>query len=1580
MAPDKATASKAGSLKDPDIASLFFNIDPEKLFDDLREIGHGSFGAVYYARNVDTNEVVAIKKMSYSGKQSLEKWQDIIKEVKFLTQIKHPNTVDYKGCYLKEHTAWLVMEYCIGSASDLVEVHKNSLKEDEIAGIIHDAMQGLHYLHLHDKIHRDVKAGNILLTDGGHVKLADFGSASIVSPANSFVGTPYWMAPEVILAMDEGQYSGKADIWSMGITCIELAERKPPLFNMNAMSALYHIAQNDPPTLSESLPDGDKEVPTNWSQDFIKFVSLLLQKIPEDRPTSDGVLQHTFLTKERSPTCVLDLIERTKNVVRDLDNLQYRKMKKILMAENRVKDSPPSQQHPISSTAASQKADTTDDDMDSVSCTDSIASNPSSFISVASSSKSSSISSLNESRVSDSGSLNSQDGTTAAISEEQGASSSAATATIDNRPQRSYSPSGGRTTSPIVTRQQQESQLARIAGIQSPGARSRLKPQMQQKTQRERQSDVYNFRNSLTPESIKRRDELMKNDSGFATIRSAQVVHRQMYEHNEDNRHREQMLGYKRMRQQHQKQLINFEQKLKNEMDEYSVKLVKELESTRSAFAQELDRLVRKHQQELEKEAKQQQGDDKKYQKHIGQMQDQEIKGFLQQQKKDYKGKKEQLKEDSNQMQGNKEARDEWLTRQINTLVTMHSQAENQLRERYNQTLELEVRKYRRKALLSRHNLEQDLLREELNLKQQHKDKEHEMLLRQHDATQSLEYKHLHAIHTQRIEHLKSQHQTELSNQMEYSQRRESELKRKHLAAIRQQPKSLKVSGASDKSASSRRSNFLSGGSSAVKKKSTRKQDNKKESKMSPSKSSKFSDCVDVCNDMMCELCGLASLLNMVDCLREDDLFSIYNILSNLICLNDLLIDFQLDDEFEEASKNFKENGRTHEENEFTESSSYSMTDAINITEEELMQLAAETQDEEEQKNLCVGLNTMRKGGQEEVVLRLRSKLLFSKSNLDDAEVDLHADDTSDEDMGLDEDSDTLDSIPESLTSPTVSEAAEDSDTLDLLPPELCKTYPGIKMPSPEEVVTERSRSRSGVADSRQKEPKSPEKPQKSKSFPDVTKGHLKENKPKKSSKLKPWIPSGSSGSLSMADSSKDLRQKVLTRAAEWSRNSAGLNTGAGKTSSKRNISKNILERTKIFSGSSNIATVIRRMSPAKPKKSQDERPPWRPTTTSTPVKPLPTIKPFVMRKATRKHELGLNRSELQNLKFGLHKVLDHEQGSCQSKPYRSQSLNNSSFGRVASSKALNAQPAQTFASSNEPQTDYQGCEVCRLKEAMRSSPMGHKLKQTPHHCADTTKTITPAENIPNLLNPRKSFTLTRPRSYLKSDGTVTLEQSRRSSEFDDTPDGMSTFYLKKPMKKFLFAVMFLMFLLSLIYITVYHPFYLIPYIGICSTAAVQIIESDFFKRLSSGEMDKVFFIKYHSAVSKWKSLSVQEKFSMLVSAVKKSYANVRNTDWKEFAQSSWQHLQDLDESASNIPFCIGNSLKIWIGLISRGGKHIISKFSSMGSSENIILKLFAIVLLFMILFIFYFFPKYTVIGATIICTLIPCFTSILNH
>jgi len=134
------------------------------------------------------------------------------------------NSIRVSYNLLKLAISQLVMEYCLGSASDIIEVHKRPLKEEEIAAICEGVLRGLHYLHSLGRIHRDVKAGNILLTENGTVKLADFGSASIKCPANSFVGTPYWMAPEVILAMDEGQYDGKVDVWSLGITCIELGE------------------------------------------------------------------------------------------------------------------------------------------------------------------------------------------------------------------------------------------------------------------------------------------------------------------------------------------------------------------------------------------------------------------------------------------------------------------------------------------------------------------------------------------------------------------------------------------------------------------------------------------------------------------------------------------------------------------------------------------------------------------------------------------------------------------------------------------------------------------------------------------------------------------------------------------------------------------------------------------------------------------------------------------------------------------------------------------------------------------------------------------------------------------------------------------------------------------------------------------------------------------------------------------------------------------------------------------------------------------------------------------------------------
>ncbi|ODM93133.1 Serine/threonine-protein kinase TAO2 [Orchesella cincta] len=323
---DQASGIRPGNLEDPEVASLFDSGDPDRIFEELRAIGHGSFGAVFFARNKDTHESVAIKKMSFMGKQAVEKWLDILKEIRFLWNLRHPNIIEYKGCYLKEQTAWLVTEYCLGSASDILHVHKQSgLREPEISAICSGVLQALDHLHSLSRIHRDVKAGNILLSESGAVKLADFGSASLICPAQSFVGTPYWMAPELILAMEEGNYDGKVDVCNLHRT----GRGKPPYFSMNAMSALYHIPQNESPSLDPGGRDG-------WSPTFRNFVATCLLKSPEERPTSQVLLNsHPFLTCGRSPNLILlELITRTKAAVRELDdNLNCRKMKRILLTE-----------------------------------------------------------------------------------------------------------------------------------------------------------------------------------------------------------------------------------------------------------------------------------------------------------------------------------------------------------------------------------------------------------------------------------------------------------------------------------------------------------------------------------------------------------------------------------------------------------------------------------------------------------------------------------------------------------------------------------------------------------------------------------------------------------------------------------------------------------------------------------------------------------------------------------------------------------------------------------------------------------------------------------------------------------------------------------------------------------------------------------------------------------------------------------------------------------------------------------------------------------------------------------------------
>ncbi|XP_043227082.1 serine/threonine-protein kinase Tao-like [Amphibalanus amphitrite] len=615
--------------------------------------------------------------MSYTGKQSAEKWQEILKELRFLRQLNHKNTVEYKACYLKDHTAWFVMEYCLGSASDIIEVHKAPLKEDEIAAITEDVLNGLDYLHSMGKIHRDIKAGNILLTEYGHVKLADFGSASLKCPANSFVGTPYWMSPEVILAMDEGQYDGKVDIWSLGITCLELAERKPPYFNMNAMSALYHIAQNDSPTLASR----------GWSDVFRHFVTLCLMKDPCDRPTASRLLSHHFIVRPRSPNIILDLIARTKAAVRELDNLNYKKMKKILMVETETE-----------STVGDIEVDSVGDNGDLL----------------GDGSKSNSITSEQSAAIS----ASSQSSSTSSIPPGEG------------------------------------------------GAQGFLTAGRKPKTE--------------------------ANSNNFATIRTTTLITRQQKEHMQEEMH-EQMSGYKRMRREHQAALIKLEEKCRVEMENHKAVLDKEYESLITQFTKELERLQVKHNQEMEKKVKGDNAAERALQKEITTRHAAEHKLYLAQAKKENKQNIERWKRElSTDESTPKKQRDAMLQNHKESIRQHESSEDQRLKRTHKDYLDLEIRKFRRRKLVGQHHHEQDLLRDELNKRQQQLEQAHAMLLRHHDQTQELEYRQQKAVHAMREEHVKSMHTTELNNQHEYMRRAQRELRKKHALELKQQPKSLK--------------------------------------------------------------------------------------------------------------------------------------------------------------------------------------------------------------------------------------------------------------------------------------------------------------------------------------------------------------------------------------------------------------------------------------------------------------------------------------------------------------------------------------------------------------------------------------------------------------------------------------------------------------------------------------------------------------------------------------------------------------------------------------------------------------------
>ncbi|XP_065279779.1 mitogen-activated protein kinase kinase kinase kinase 4 isoform X14 [Emys orbicularis] len=320
-----ANDSPAKSLVDIDLSSLR---DPAGIFELVEVVGNGTYGQVYKGRHVKTGQLAAIKVMDVTEDEE----EEIKLEINMLKKYSHHrNIATYYGAFIKksppghDDQLWLVMEFCgAGSITDLVKNTKgNTLKEDWIAYISREILRGLAHLHAHHVIHRDIKGQNVLLTENAEVKLVDFGvSAQLdrtVGRRNTFIGTPYWMAPEVI-ACDENPdatYDYRSDLWSCGITAIEMAEGAPPLCDMHPMRALFLIPRNPPPRLKSK----------KWSKKFFSFIEGCLVKNYMQRPSTEQLLKHPFIRdqpNERQVRIQLkDHIDRTRKKRGEKDETEY---------------------------------------------------------------------------------------------------------------------------------------------------------------------------------------------------------------------------------------------------------------------------------------------------------------------------------------------------------------------------------------------------------------------------------------------------------------------------------------------------------------------------------------------------------------------------------------------------------------------------------------------------------------------------------------------------------------------------------------------------------------------------------------------------------------------------------------------------------------------------------------------------------------------------------------------------------------------------------------------------------------------------------------------------------------------------------------------------------------------------------------------------------------------------------------------------------------------------------------------------------------------------------------------------------
>ncbi|XP_048671440.1 serine/threonine-protein kinase 10 isoform X4 [Marmota marmota marmota] len=283
------------------------DLDPNEVWEIVGELGDGAFGKVYKAKNKETGALAAAKVIETKSEEELE---DYIVEIEILATCDHPYIVKLLGAYYYDTKLWIMIEFCPGGAVDAIMLElERGLTEPQIQVVCRQMLEALSFLHSKRIIHRDLKAGNVLMTLEGDIRLADFGVSAknlkTLQKRDSFIGTPYWMAPEVVLCetMKDTPYDYKADIWSLGITLIEMAQIEPPHHELNPMRVLLKIAKSDPPTLL---------TPSKWSVEFRDFLKTALDKNPETRPSAAQLLEHPFVSNVTSNKALRELVAEAK--------------------------------------------------------------------------------------------------------------------------------------------------------------------------------------------------------------------------------------------------------------------------------------------------------------------------------------------------------------------------------------------------------------------------------------------------------------------------------------------------------------------------------------------------------------------------------------------------------------------------------------------------------------------------------------------------------------------------------------------------------------------------------------------------------------------------------------------------------------------------------------------------------------------------------------------------------------------------------------------------------------------------------------------------------------------------------------------------------------------------------------------------------------------------------------------------------------------------------------------------------------------------------------------------------------------